>query len=55
MQVLRCDTLDKAGGMSLLLKAECFQVTGSFKVRGALNALGRRSANIRSGGVLTHR
>jgi threonine dehydratase len=37
--LLRSRALDARCGGSLLLKAECFQRTGSFKFRGAYNAL----------------
>lgn len=37
--VLRSRTLDELSGRELYLKAECLQKTGSFKVRGALNAV----------------
>src|SRR5262245_58234558 len=36
-----------------VLKLECFQPTGSFKVRGALAALGSLSAAARESGVVT--
>ncbi len=38
----------------LLLKAECLQVTGSFKARGAGNAVALLDADARSRGVVTH-
>lgn len=38
----------------LLLKAECLQVTGSFKARGATNAVLQLSAAERERGVITH-
>lgn len=38
----------------LLLKAESLQVTGSFKARGASNAIARLSAAERARGVVTH-
>ncbi|HEX2224303.1 MAG TPA: pyridoxal-phosphate dependent enzyme [Thermoanaerobaculia bacterium] len=38
--VLRSDVLDELAGARLFFKAECLQVTGSFKVRGALNKIG---------------
>ena len=37
--VLTSRTLDELTGATVLLKAECFQRTGSFKARGATNAL----------------
>jgi len=38
----------------LWLKAECLQVGGSFKIRGATNAVGSLSAAERANGVITH-
>jgi threonine dehydratase len=49
---IRCDELSELAGTPTALKAECMQVTGSFKLRGALNklaALGERA----SAGVVT--
>lgn len=40
--------------MPFLLKAECLQVTGSFKARGALNAVLQLSDEERERGVITH-
>ena len=37
--VLRSDALDELAGARLWFKAECLQVTGSFKVRGAYNRI----------------
>jgi threonine dehydratase len=34
----RSDWLSRAAGMDVWLKLECVQLTGSFKIRGALNA-----------------
>ncbi|MEL7545377.1 MAG: threonine/serine dehydratase [Pseudomonadota bacterium] len=39
--VLRSDALDRLAGASLFCKAECLQITGSFKIRGATNRLVR--------------
>ena len=41
-------------GAQLFFKAENFQKTGSFKVRGALNSLMQLSSEDREGGVATH-
>jgi threonine dehydratase len=44
---LACDELTRIAGTKVLLKAECLQGTGSFKLRGALSkiaALGERAA-----------
>ena len=38
----------------LWLKAECLQLGGSFKLRGATNAIARLSADERTRGVITH-
>jgi threonine dehydratase len=38
----------------LFVKAECLQVGGSFKLRGALNAVAQLSADQRARGVVTH-
>ncbi|HWX73928.1 MAG TPA: pyridoxal-phosphate dependent enzyme, partial [Solirubrobacteraceae bacterium] len=49
---LRSDELSELAGTAAALKAECLQVTGSFKLRGALrklSALGERA----SAGVVT--
>src|SRR5207302_8086675 len=51
--------LERSAGLSALcgtdvwLKFECFQLTGSFKLRGALNALMTMSDAQRQGGVVT--
>ncbi len=37
--LLRNDELDRAAGGIVLVKPECLQVTGSFKIRGAYNFL----------------
>jgi threonine dehydratase len=44
---------DRAGGIRLMLKCESFQRTGSFKVRGALNAMMQLSDAERARGVVT--
>src|SRR5512143_2689593 len=44
--------LDAAGGAPVYLKMENEQVTGSFKVRGALNALATLPAEVRERGVV---
>lgn len=50
--VERAGYLESAGG-SVFLKCEHRQPTGSFKVRGALNAITRLSAEIRARGIIT--
>ena len=45
--------LDERAGCRLVAKAECLQVTGSFKVRGALNSARMLSPEARARGLLT--
>jgi threonine dehydratase len=45
--------LDERAGCRLVAKAECLQVTGSFKVRGALNRVRLLPAEERARGLLT--
>ncbi|MCC7368005.1 MAG: threonine/serine dehydratase [Chloroflexi bacterium] len=49
----RSGWLSQASGAEVWLKLECFQLTGSFKLRGALNALLSLDAEARAKGVLT--
>jgi threonine dehydratase len=52
---MRCRNLERlAGGRKLFLKAETFQTTGSFKFRGALNAVLALPAVEADAGVVTH-
>ncbi len=44
--------LDEVAGAELIIKAECLQVTGSFKIRGATNRLARLSEAERQVGVV---
>ena len=58
-QVVRTPTirnplLDRLTGGTVLLKAECLQRTGSFKLRGATNAALLLDAGQRAAGVVTH-
>jgi len=46
-------TVDERVGASVRLKAECFQRTGSFKFRGAYNAVASLSPADRAAGVVT--
>jgi threonine dehydratase len=59
MQVLACEEINKHAGRCILLKAECLQVTGSFKIRGASNAvqlfLQEHQGSSPVAGVYTHR
>src|SRR4051794_6049648 len=49
----RSTRLSHASGADVWLKLECFQLTGSFKLRGALNALLSLDDAARKRGVLT--
>ena len=51
--ILTSRTLDHIGGARFFLKCENFQRTGSFKFRGAYNALVRLSGEQRKAGVVT--
>ncbi|MCX7684991.1 MAG: threonine/serine dehydratase [Acetobacteraceae bacterium] len=46
--------LDEAAGARVLVKPEPLQITGSFKLRGALNAVLRLAPEERARGVVTH-
>lgn len=50
--VLSHAALDAAAGARLFVKAECLQVTGSFKMRGATNRLAQLSPAERKAGVV---
>lgn len=50
--LLSSGTLDALCGARVFLKAECLQTTGSFKLRGATNALALLSPEERKGGVV---
>ena len=50
--LLRCDELDRLTGGTVVLKAECLQRTGSFKIRGATNRLIQLSEKERQKGVV---
>lgn len=50
--VLSHGALDAAAGARIFVKAECLQVTGSFKMRGAANRLAQISAEGRRAGVV---
>lgn len=52
--VLTCSTLNDKAGASVFFKCENFQKTGSFKFRGACNAVASLTESERVGGVLTH-
>jgi threonine dehydratase len=51
-RLLRSDALSRAAGGDVFLKLENEQITGSFKLRGALNALSCLSADKRARGVV---
>ncbi|MGF1599835.1 MAG: threonine/serine dehydratase [Acidimicrobiales bacterium] len=46
--------LNALAGAEVFLKAECLQVTGSFKFRGASNAVAQLSLEERHGGLITY-
>jgi threonine dehydratase len=50
--VLESEAINARVGVRVLLKAECLQHTGSFKIRGALNRLLQLSADERAAGVV---
>ncbi|MEZ6140683.1 MAG: pyridoxal-phosphate dependent enzyme [Zavarzinella sp.] len=52
--VLRSTTFDQLCGRTLYFKCENFQKTGSFKFRGAMNALLQLSPEQQRAGVVTH-
>jgi threonine dehydratase len=52
--VLRCATLDALSGAELFFKCENLQKTGSFKIRGASNAIFSLSDEEASRGIVTH-
>ena len=50
--VFRSAALDEIAGANLLIKAECLQQTGSFKLRGATNRLLQIPKKQRAAGVV---
>ncbi len=50
--LLRCPELDDIAGGRVLLKPECLQLTGSFKIRGAYNLMCRLTPEEASRGVV---
>lgn len=52
--VLRSASLDKRAGAQLFFKCENFQKTGSFKIRGAANAVFSLPDELAARGVVTH-
>jgi threonine dehydratase len=54
LQVLTCSTLDQLAGLTLHFKAEVFQRGGSFKLRGACNAVYALSEEEAVRGVVTY-
>jgi threonine dehydratase len=52
--VMTCETLNRLAGRKLFFKCENFQKTGSFKYRGATNAIQKLSDTQASRGVVTH-
>lgn len=53
-QVMTCETIDRLAGRRVYLKCENLQKTGSFKYRGATNAVLQLSAEAAQSGVATH-
>ncbi len=51
--VMTCRSLNERAGAQVFLKAECFQRTGSFKFRGASNAIRQLAPGEAARGVLT--
>ena len=51
--VLTSNTFSRLTGREVALKAETLQLTGSFKIRGALNTVAQLTAAERRGGVVT--
>lgn len=49
----RSSALDEQAGLNLFFKCESFQRTGSFKIRGATNAIFSLSADVAARGVVT--
>lgn len=52
--LLRCDALDEATGCKVFVKPENLQRTGSFKFRGAYNAISKLSHEERARGILAN-
>lgn len=52
--LLNSPMLDELVGARVLVKAECLQLTGSFKVRGALNALLALDEDARRAGIVAY-
>jgi len=52
--VLTCETIDRLAGRSILFKCENLQKTGSFKYRGATNAVCKLDDATAARGVVTH-
>ena len=50
--LIRSHALDEAAGGAVLVKPECLQVTGSFKIRGAYNFLAQLTADEAARGVV---
>src|ERR1700735_1072594 len=52
--VLTCETIDHLAGRQIYFKCETLQKTGSFKYRGATNAVQKLDDISASRGVVTH-
>jgi threonine dehydratase len=51
--LLHAEPLDLIAGRRVFLKAECLQITGAFKIRGAWSAISALSEGVRRQGVVT--
>ncbi len=51
---MTCSALDELAGRPVFLKCENLQRTGSFKIRGALNAVLKLDEGVAAAGVVTH-
>lgn len=51
---LRCRSLDDQAGAGLVLKAECLQRAGAFKIRGAYNKIAQLPEAARRAGVISY-
>ncbi|MBT6546219.1 MAG: threonine/serine dehydratase [Rhodobacteraceae bacterium] len=51
--MLHAEPLDLIAGRRVFVKAECLQITGAFKIRGALSAISKLSEDARRKGVVT--
>ncbi|CAJ0593458.1 unnamed protein product [Cylicocyclus nassatus] len=52
--IMSCESINKIAGCNVFLKCEHLQKTGSFKARGALNAVQKLKDTMQVNGVVTH-